>query len=88
MGPPDFRLVHDARGTGKRRWRATQVYQPLPLLAYSASRERRFPRARDAGDDDELIPEDRDAEIFEVVLKGTLMTMSFMFDISKYLFFQ
>lgn len=37
-----------------------------------SSRELRFPGARDPGDPHELVPEDRDADIFEVVLAGTL----------------
>jgi len=36
-----------------------------------SSRERRFPGASDARDDDELVPGDCDANIFEVVLAGT-----------------
>ena len=33
--------------------------------------ERWFPEGRDPRDDDELVPGDRDADIFEVVLTGT-----------------
>ena len=45
---------------------------PLPLGVERVERERRFPGAGDARDDDELVPGDRDAYIFEVVLVGTL----------------
>ena len=48
---------------------------PVPALAFShrsvSSRERGFAGAGDAGDDDQLIPGDGDADIFEVVLAGT-----------------
>jgi len=44
---------------------------PLPLGVERVERERRFPGAGDARDDDELVPGDRDADIFEVVRAGT-----------------
>ena len=44
---------------------------PLPFGVQRVERERRFARSRDARDDDELVPGDRDADIFEVVLAGT-----------------
>lgn len=44
---------------------------PLPFGIQHVERERRFPRPRDARDDDELVPGDHDADIFEVVLEGT-----------------
>ena len=45
---------------------------PLSFGVQRVERERRFPRSRDARDDDELVPGDRDADIFEVVLAGIL----------------
>jgi hypothetical protein len=49
------------------------TYRRCPS-AYSMGRAASagFPRARDARDDDEFVPGDRDADIFEVVLAGTL----------------
>ena len=44
---------------------------PLAFGVQRVERERRFPGAGDAGDDHELVPGDRDADIFEVVLAGT-----------------
>ncbi len=44
---------------------------PLAFRVERVERERRFPGARDPGDDHELSPGDRDADIFEVVLACT-----------------
>jgi len=44
---------------------------PLPFGVQRVERERGFPGAGDTGDDDELVPGDRDADILEVVLTGT-----------------
>ena len=44
---------------------------PMPFGVQRVERERRFPGARDPGDHHELVPGDRDADIFEVVLAGT-----------------
>ena len=67
----DVRLVHEPKelaGIGGERFDVP----PLPFGVERVERERRFPGARDAGDDDELVPGDRDADILEVVLAGTL----------------
>ncbi len=41
---------------------------PPPLDVQSVERERQFPRAQDACDDDEFVPGDRGGDIFEIVL--------------------
>ncbi len=67
----NVRLVHDAQelaGVGGERFDVP----PLSFGVQRVERERRFPGARDARDDDELVPGDGDADIFEVVLAGTL----------------
>ena len=63
--------MHDAEelaGVGGERF-------DVPPLAFGvqrkSSRERLFPGAGDPGNHHELVPGDRDADIFEVVLAGT-----------------
>jgi hypothetical protein len=54
---------------------------PLPALLFGAQRvesELRFPGVRDPGDPHELVPGDRDADIFEVVWRAPLMIISFI----------
>jgi hypothetical protein len=66
----DVGLVHDAEelpGIGREGL-------DVPALAFRVEcieRERGLAGAGDAGDDDELVPGDRDADILEVVLAGT-----------------
>jgi hypothetical protein len=53
---------------------------PLPFsVQRGPGRERRFSGPGDPCDHDELVPGDRDADIFEVVLAGPLMMISFIF---------
>lgn len=63
--------MHDAKelaGVGGERFDVP----PLPFGVQRVERKSRFPRVRDARDDDKLVPGNRDADIFEIVLAGTL----------------
>ena len=66
----DVRLLHDAEELPGVRGEGLDV-PPLSFGVERIERERRFAGAGDSGDDDELVPGDRDADIFEVVLAGT-----------------
>src|SRR5208337_3572999 len=64
------RFLHDAEELPGVRGEGLHV-PPLTFGIERIERERGLAGAGDPGDDDELVPGDRDADIFEVVLAGT-----------------